>query len=116
MVDIRMAPRDVSSLIIQDRYKRAVNSLRLSASTSSQSQQQPPALLPNHHSKLQTATMKFTGLLATLFLAGTAMACANGPYDTGSVCPSNCEGAQRCGDENHVVSPPEPPYKSRTNQ
>jgi hypothetical protein len=54
--------------------------------------------------------MKFTGILATLFLAGTAMACANGPYDTGSVCPSNCEGAQRCGDENHVVSWPKSPY------
>ncbi|KAJ8113563.1 hypothetical protein OPT61_g4331 [Boeremia exigua] len=48
--------------------------------------------------------MKLTALLTMLFLASTAVACANGPYKTGSICPSNCGGAQRCGDANHVVS------------
>jgi hypothetical protein len=43
------------------------------------------------------------GLLTTLFLASTAMACANGPYATGSFCDSSCDGAQRCGDNNWVV-------------
>jgi hypothetical protein len=115
MVNIRMASRNVSSLISLDRYKTAVNSLRYQASASSQSQQQSRVIF-QPSIPTSKVIMKFTGILATLFLAGTAMACANGPYDTGSVSPSNCEGAQRCGDENHVVSSPESPYMSKTNQ
>ncbi|KAJ4987824.1 hypothetical protein SVAN01_06704 [Stagonosporopsis vannaccii] len=50
--------------------------------------------------------MKITGLLATIFLVSTAMPCRNSPYDTGSICPSNCDSAQRCGNDNHVSAVP----------
>ncbi|KAE8826603.1 hypothetical protein PTNB85_06512 [Pyrenophora teres f. teres] len=51
--------------------------------------------------------MQFTTITA-LFLATTAVACPNGPYRTGSSCDQTCAGAQRCGDDNYVVSSPYP--------
>lgn len=71
---------------------------------------------PHHHhlhnnntnnqlqTKLSTAIMQFSTVLTTLFLAGSAMACANGPYKTGSSCGGNCANVKRCGDGNHIVS------------
>lgn len=53
--------------------------------------------------------MKFFSIFTTICLAGTALACANGPYDTGSACSGDCVGLTRCGDDNHVVSI-NPPY------
>ncbi|KAJ6782794.1 hypothetical protein PWT90_10385 [Aphanocladium album] len=47
--------------------------------------------------------MQFSTVLTTLFLAGSAMACANGPYKTGSACGGNCANAKRCGDGNHII-------------
>ncbi|KAI0151293.1 hypothetical protein BJ166DRAFT_595632 [Pestalotiopsis sp. NC0098] len=47
--------------------------------------------------------MKFFSIFTTICLAGTALACANGPYDTGSACSGDCVGLTRCGDDNHVI-------------
>ncbi|KAL8993706.1 MAG: hypothetical protein Q9188_007258 [Gyalolechia gomerana] len=47
--------------------------------------------------------MQIYTILTTLFLASTALACANGPYDTGSSCGGTCAGAQRCSTNNNNV-------------
>lgn len=48
--------------------------------------------------------MQIYTILTTLFFAGTALACPNGPYALGSNCSGNCVGAQRCSTlDNNVV-------------
>lgn len=50
--------------------------------------------------------MQIYTILTTLFLASTALACANGPYPVGSACGGDCAGAQRCSkNNNNVVCP-----------
>ncbi|KAI4109763.1 MAG: hypothetical protein LQ349_000581 [Xanthoria aureola] len=47
--------------------------------------------------------MQIYTILTTLFLASTALACANGPYPVGSACGGDCAGAQRCSKNNNNV-------------
>lgn len=48
--------------------------------------------------------MQIYTILTTLFLASTALACANGPYKVDAPCGGDCTGAQRCSvRNNHVV-------------
>ena len=104
-----MTATAVVSVIVLARYKEAIKSSSFWIIHSLKPSTIIIHTFPQHlelHRSDFTAIMQFSTIITALFLASTAVACPNGPYRTGSSCDQTCAGAQRCGDDNYVVSPP----------